>query len=89
MCFPRLPLHLVVGDEVLVLEREFWRKRHVPVLHRPLPALSDHSHLVLDGDRLWVLRRSGVVLYPPRLPVIPLAIGDVASIRFPPKKGVR
>ena len=26
VCFPRLPLHLAVDDEVLFLEREFWLK---------------------------------------------------------------
>lgn len=34
-----------------------------------------------------MLKRSGVVLYPPRLPVIPLAIRDVASIHFRSQKG--
>ena len=62
-------------------------ERHEPVLHCPLPALPNRSHLILYGNGLWVVRHSGVVLYPPGLPVIPLAIGDVARIRLRAQKG--
>ena len=50
MCFPRFTTHLVVGDQVLVVEREFGREGDERVLHPPF------GWLVLGFHMIWTYR---------------------------------
>ena len=64
------------------MREEEWYEQ---VLHCPLPALTDHSHLVLNGDR-FRSSSSGVVLYLPSFPFIPLVCGNASGISLGTEK---
>ena len=67
------------------MERKFGGEGNERVLHRPLPTLSDNSHLVLDGDRFGSTAGSAVVEVTPRLPLLPLEKGTPLASVFAPK----
>lgn len=58
----------------------FRGENNTRVVHRPLPTLSDPSHLVLDNDRFGSAGRSNVVELAPLLTLLPLGEGNAYGV---------